>query len=153
MQFELKRLHLLREEYPMKQLEKYADHAYLLLRIVSGLMFSFHGMQKVLGIYTELQPPVGSQLWFGGVIEVVAGVAIVLGLQTRLAAFICSGEMAVAYFQFHWKFQTGPEFFPAINKGELAVLYCFVFLYIACKGSGIWSLDNRFLKPLKPPTG
>jgi putative oxidoreductase len=51
--------------------------------------------------------------------------------------------MAVAYIQFHWKFQFGPEFFPAINDGDVAILYCFVFLYIACRGSGIWSLDKR----------
>ena len=65
-----------------------------------------------------------------------------LGLQTRMAAFLCSGEMAVAYCQFHWKFQLGSQFFPAINKGELAVLYSFVFLSIACRGGGKWKLDK-----------
>jgi len=105
-------------------------------------MFSFHGAQKVLGVLTEFQPPIGSQPWIGGVIELVGGLAIMPGLRTRWSAFICSGEMAVAYFQFHWKFQLGPAFFPSVNKGELAVLYCFVFLLIACKGAGIWSLDR-----------
>jgi putative oxidoreductase len=126
----------------MKQLAKYSDHAYALLRIVSGFMFSFHGMQKVLGLLTEMQPPVGSQLWIGGVIELVGGLAIMLGLRTRWAAFICSGEMAVAYFQFHWKLQLGTAFFPIVNKGELAVLYCFVFFLIACKGPVKWGLDR-----------
>ena len=126
----------------MKQLAKYESQAYALMRIVAGFMFSFHGAQKVLGMLAEMQPAIGSQLWIGGVIELVGGLAIMLGLGTRWAAFICSGEMAVAYFQFHWKFQMGPAFFPGVNKGELAVLYCFVFLLIACKGAGIWSLDK-----------
>ena len=126
----------------MKQLAKYESQAYALMRIVAGFMFLFHGAQKVLGMLAEMQPAIGSQLWIGGVIELVGGLAIMLGLRTRWAAFICSGEMAVAYFQFHWKFQMGPAFFPGVNKGELAVLYCFVFLLIACKGAGIWSLDT-----------
>ena len=126
----------------MKQLAKYADHAYALLRIVSGFMFTFHGAQKVLGVLTEMQPAIGSQLWIGGVIELVGGLAIMLGLGTRWAAFICSGQMAVAYFQFHWKFQMGAMFFPIVNKGELAALYCFVFLLIACKGTVTWGLDR-----------
>ena len=127
----------------MKQLAKYADDAYALLRIVAGLMFLFHGAQKVLGVLSDFQPPVGSQLWTGGVIELVGGALIALGLGTRWAAFICSGEMAVAYFQFHWKFQTGATFFPGVNKGELAVLYCFVFLFIATRGAVKWGLDKR----------
>ena len=126
----------------MKQLATYESQAYALMRIVAGFMFLFHGAQKVLGMLAEMQPVIGSQLWIGGVIELVGGLAIMLGLGTRWAAFICSGEMAVAYFQFHWKFQMGPAFFPGVNKGELAVLYCFVFLLIACKGAGIWSLDK-----------
>ncbi len=127
----------------MKQLAKHAESVYALMRIVAGFLFAFHGAQKVLGILSEFQPPIGSQLWIGGVIELVGGLAIMLGVGTRWAAFICSGEMAVAYFQFHWKFQVGPQIFPAINKGELAVLYCFLFLYIACRGAGKWSLDRE----------
>ncbi|MGD0886051.1 MAG: DoxX family protein [Thermodesulfovibrionales bacterium] len=127
----------------MKWLEKYADHAYTLLRIMAGFMFSFHGAQKILGVLSEFQPSAGSQLWFGGIIELLGGLAVMLGFKTRAAAFLCSGEMAVAYFQFHWKFQIGPKFFPAINKGELAALYCFVFLYIACRGGVKWSLDKK----------
>ena len=127
----------------MRQLEKYADHAYALMRIVTGFMFAFHGAQKILGVLSDFQPPVGSQLWVGGIIELLGGLAVMLGFQTRVAAFLCSGQMAVAYFQFHWKFQLGPNFFPAINKGELAALYCFVFLLIACRGGVTWSLDKR----------
>ena len=126
----------------MKWLGKYADYAYALMRIMSGLMFSFHGAQKILGVLSESQPPVGSQLWFGGIIELLGGLAVMLGFQTRAVAFLCSGQMAVAYFQFHWKFQIGRMFFPALNKGELAVLYCFVFLFIACRGGVKWSLDK-----------
>ena len=126
----------------MKWLERYQDHAYALMRIVAGFMFSFHGVQKILGVLSDFQPPVGSQIWFGGLIELVGGLLILLGLQTRLAAFLCSGEMAVAYFQFHWKFQFGSELFPAVNKGEMAVLYCFVFLFMACRGARKWGLDK-----------
>ena len=128
----------------MKQLAKYGDQAYALMRIVTGFMFSFHGAQKILGILTDMpKPPIGSQMWIGGVIELVAGLLVLIGFQTRLAAFLASGEMAVAYFQFHWKFQLGPQIFPAINKGELAVLYCFVFLLIACRGGVTWCLDKE----------
>ncbi len=127
----------------MKWLTKYADHAYAVLRVVAGFMFSFHGAQKILGVLSEFQPPVGSQLWVGGIIELVGGLAVMAGFQNRAAAFICSGEMAVAYFQFHWKFQLGAQFFPAVNKGELAVLYSFVFLLIACRGAVKWGLDKR----------
>ncbi|MGA2332355.1 MAG: DoxX family protein [Syntrophales bacterium] len=127
----------------MKWLEKYADFAYALLRIVTGFMLSFHGAQKILGVLSEMQPPPGSQLWFGGIIELLCGLAVMLGLKTRPAAFLCSGTMAVAYFQYHWKFQMGANLFPAINKGELAVLYSFVFLFIACRGGVKWYLDKK----------
>jgi putative oxidoreductase len=127
----------------MKLLAKHADTAYALLRIVAGFMFAFHGSQKVLGILSDFRPAFGSQLWIGGLIELIGGLMIMLGFSTRWAAFICSGEMAVAYFQFHWKFQIGSHFFPAINKGELAALYSFVFLYIACRGGVKWSLDAK----------
>ncbi len=127
----------------MKGLAGFADHAYALMRIMAGLMFAFHGAQKVLGVLSDFHPPVGSQLWIGGLIELLGGLAVMLGFQTRIAAFLCSGEMAVAYFQFHWKFQLGPNFFPGINKGELAVLYCFVFLFIACRGGVKWCVGKR----------
>lgn len=127
----------------MKQLAKYQDQAYALMRIVVGFMFAFHGIQKTFGVLSDFRPEVGSQIWFGGLIELIGGILVMIGLQTRWAAFLSSGTMAVAYFQFHWKFQGGSAFFPAINKGELAALYCFVFLYIACRGGVMWCLDKR----------
>ena len=127
----------------MKWLERYSDHAYALMRIVSGFMFGFHGAQKILGILSDFQPHFGSQLWIGGLLELVGGLALLLGFQTRVFAFICSGEMAVAYIQFHWKLQLGAKIFPAVNQGELAVLYCFVFLFMACRGGVKWSLDKH----------
>ncbi len=126
----------------MKQLEKYADYAYALMRIVTGFIFLFHGAQKILGVLSEFQPPTWSQLWFGGIIELVGGLMVLLGFQTRAAAFLCSGTMAVAYIPVHWKFQIGAQLFPAVNKGELALLYCFVFLFIACRGGVKWCLDK-----------
>lgn len=127
----------------MKQLEKFSDSAYAMLRIVAGFMFSFHGVQKIFGVLSDHAVEVGSQLWIGGLIELVAGVLIMVGLQTRIAAFLASGTMAVAYFQFHWKFQMDTAFFPTINKGELAALYCFVFLYISTRGAVKWGLDRK----------
>ncbi|MSR77508.1 MAG: DoxX family protein [Candidatus Omnitrophica bacterium] len=129
----------------MKLLEKFSDYAYALLRMVTGFMLTFHGFQKILGVLAgqQPQPPVGSQLWYGGLIELFGGLAVMLGFRTRWAAFLASGMMAVAYFQFHWKFQLGPQFLPGVNHGELAVLYCFVFFFIACRGSGKWSLDKK----------
>jgi len=124
-------------------LNPFAELSYSLLRMVSGLLFAFHGVQKVFGVLIDQAPAFGTQLWVGGVIELVCGLAIFLGLSTSLAAFLASGTMAVAYFQFHWMFQTDEQFFPAVNKGELAVVYCFLFLYVACRGGGAWSLDRR----------
>jgi putative oxidoreductase len=132
----------------MNRLAKYTDQAYALMRIIAGFMFTFHGAQKILGILTDSQPAMGSQLWFGGLIELICGLLVMVGFRTRWAAFLASGEMAVAYFQFHWKFRLGPEFFPIINKGELAALYCFVFLFIACRGGAIWCLDRKERIPM-----
>jgi putative oxidoreductase len=126
----------------MKWLEKFEDYAYALLRMATGFLFAFHGVQLILGVFSEFQPPAWSQLWFGGIIELVGGLLVVLGYQTRAAAFLCSGTMAVAYLQYHWKFQLGSQLFPAVNKGELSVLYSFIFLLIACRGGIKWSLDK-----------
>lgn len=111
---------------------------------MAGLAFSFHGMQKVFGWLSPFMPPAGSQLWFGGLIELGCGLLIALGLFTRPAAFLASGTMAVAYTQFHWKlaFAAG-MWLPAVNKGELALIYCFLFLFIAARGGGSASLDGR----------
>jgi putative oxidoreductase len=127
----------------MNWLERHTDSAYALLRIVAGFMFCFHGCQKVFGLLTESHPSVGTQIWFGGWIELLGGLAIMLGFRSRIAAFVCSGEMAVAYFQYHSKLQMGSKLFPAINKGELAALYCFVFLLIATRGGVKWCIDRR----------
>ncbi len=124
-------------------LEPRVEPAYTLLRVAAGAMFSFHGLQKTFGVLTESRPALGTQLWFGGLIELVCGAAIALGILTRWAAFLASGTMAVAYFQFHWKFDLGSRLLPAMNKGELALLYSLVFLFIACRGGGRWSLDGR----------
>ncbi len=126
-----------------RQLQPHTERAYAVLRIMSGLMFSFHGFQKILGIFTEHQPGFGSQIWIGGLIELLAGLAIALGALTSWAAFLASGTMAVAYTQFHWKLAFDRAFFPAINDGELALIYAFLFLYLACRGAGIWSVDGR----------
>lgn len=126
----------------MKSLKKFEDHAYAALRIMSGLMFTFHGAQKILGVFAESPVPFGTQIWLGGIIELLGGLAIALGFKTRWAAFLSSGTMAVAYFQFHWKFQFDSNFLPGVNRGEMAVIYCFVFLLIACRGAGKWSLDK-----------
>jgi putative oxidoreductase len=123
-------------------LSPYTEAAYAALRIVSGLTFAFHGVQKLFGVLTEHVPPVLSQVWVGGVIELVGGTLIALGLWTRCAAFLASGMMAVAYTQFHWKLQFDQNFFPTINKGELALIYTFVFLFIACRGAGRASLES-----------
>jgi len=122
----------------------FSEVAYSLLRIVAGFLFSFHGAQKVLGLLADpaMMPPVGSELWIGGVIELVAGFLILIGLLVPFAAFLASGQMAVAYFQFHWKFVFDQNFFPIMNHGELAVVYCFLFLFIATRGAGKWSVDN-----------
>jgi putative oxidoreductase len=119
--------------------------AYTLLRVVAGGMFCCHGMQKILGwLTTSAGPAVGSQTWVGGIIELVGGALIALGLFTRVLAFLASGTMAVAYFQYHWKLQLGGyKWLPIVNKGELAALYCFVFLFIAARGAGPVSLDRR----------
>jgi len=121
--------------------------AYALLRIVSGALFAFHGAQKIFGVLSEHSIEVGSQAWIGGVIELVCGAMIALGFFTGFAAFLASGMMAVAYFQFHWKFRFDANFFPAVNQGELAVVYCFLFFFMIFAGSGAWSLDARRRRP------
>ena len=111
------------------------------LRIVTGLVFMEHGTGKLLGFPPGLpfidKMPAGL-LYFTGTMELVGGLLITLGLFTRPAAFVLSGFMAVAYFMAHFP----RSFFPAINFGEPAVLYCFVFLYLAAAGPGPWSIDR-----------
>ena len=117
---------------------------YLLLRVVAGLLFFQAGALLLFGWFGGMPghpgstAPLMSQVGIGGVLEVVGGIAIILGLLTRPVAFVLSGEMAVAYWQFH-----APNgAWPIVNHGELAVLLCFLFLYMAANGAGDWSLDE-----------
>lgn len=120
---------------------KYSSYIYAVLRIVTGFLFLWHGSQKLLGY-----PPsasgggeLSSVMAIGGAIELFGGLLIMIGLLTRIAAFISSGTMAVAYFGWHFSMDA---FLPIVNRGELAVLYCFVLLFIAARGSGILSVDS-----------
>jgi putative oxidoreductase len=125
-------------------LGRYSAQLYALLRIVAGLTFMQHGAQKILGALGGFggQPGQHAQYFsrFGlaGFIELFGGLLLVLGLFAGFVAFICSGEMAFAYFLAH--FPRG--FFTVQNQGELAVVYCFLFLYIASRGAGTWSIDS-----------
>jgi len=123
----------------------WSDVALTLLRIVAGFLFFCHGAQKMLGWFADtgtppMHPAFPSIVWFSGVIELVGGAMIALGILTRFAAFIASGEMAVAYFMAH--FPHG--WVPLQNHGELAVLYCFVFLFFAAHGGGPHSLERSW---------
>ncbi len=119
------------------------DIAYTLLRLVSGLSFSLHGMQKILGWFGGSRPHTLSQLWFAGLIELTCGLAVALGLEARWAAFLASGEMAVAYIQVHWQLHWDYRILPVVNKGELTLVYCFLFLYVAARGNGRFSLGGQ----------
>jgi len=121
----------------MNFLSAYTAQSYALMRIVTGFLFLWHGSQKLFGF-----PPAGEMpgyiKWIAGSIELFGGALVMLGLFTRPAAFLCSGLMAAAYWMAHGT----QDLLPILNKGELAALYCFVFLLISTKGSGIWSLDG-----------
>lgn len=119
-------------------LGRYSPYFYAILRIVAGLLFAMHGSQKLLGWPGGGDTvPLASMMGVAGIIELVGGILIALGFLASWAAFIASGEMAVAFFRAHF-----PEHWnPLVNQGELAVLYCFLFLYMAAHGSGIWSVD------------
>ena len=121
-------------------MRQYHGHTYALFRIVIGFLFLWHGMSKLFGIPTP--PPPGAPpfiVYVGGGIELVAGGLVMLGLFTRWAAFIASGEMAVAY----WLAHGTHALLPIQNQGEPAVFYCFAFLFIAAHGAGRWSLDGE----------
>jgi putative oxidoreductase len=120
-------------------LRKLEPQAYALLRIATGLLFLFHGLQKMFGLFGGQRVPFASLMGAAGIIELVGGGLVMIGLLTPLAAFVCSGEMAYAYFTAHQPSGT----WPIQNRGELAALYAFVFLYIATRGTGIWGVDKK----------
>ena len=110
-----------------------------ILRIVVGLMFLEHGLSKLFGFpVASMHPGVFQLLWFASVIETVGGVLLTIGLFTRYAAFIMSGEMAIGYFHSHFP----KSFFPIANGGDAAILFCFIFFYIFVAGGGCWSVDR-----------
>lgn len=121
-------------------LDKYAPHILGLVRIVAGLLFLEHGLMKLVGFPAPMGhgalPPL---ILAAGIIELVAGVLIVLGLFSRYAAFIASGEMAFAYFIGHFPH----SFWPALNGGDDAILFCFIFLYLAASGPGAWAMNRK----------
>ena len=121
--------------------ERYTPHALAVLRIVTALIFLEHGSQKLFGFPAAPPgglPPALSLFWFGGVLEFFGGLLLLVGLFTRCAAFVLAGEMAVAY----WMVHAPKSFFPVLNGGDAAILYCFVFLYLVIAGPGLWSIDR-----------
>jgi putative oxidoreductase len=120
------------------QFDRFQPHVLSILRIMAGLLFCEHGMAKLIGFPPHGHMPGFMELeWFAGTIEFTGGALVALGLFTRAAAFIMSGEMAIGYFMDH----APRSFFPLLNGGEAAVLFCFVFLYFVFAGAGPWSLD------------
>ena len=120
----------------------FAPHFHALLRIVSGFMFTLAGTSKLFAFPVGMPPDnsvatVGTQVWFGGVLETIGGLLIMIGLCTRPVAFLLAGEMAVAYFQFHYP----RSFWPTVNGGVSAVLYCWIFFWMSAAGAGPWSVD------------
>jgi putative oxidoreductase len=116
-----------------------------ILRIVVGLLFLEHALIKLAGFPPGGKPglqDVGSYLWIAGIVELVTSILIILGLFTRVAAFFAAGEMAIAYWTVHAKM----GFYPAVNRGEAAILYCFVFLYLVAAGPGAWSIDGALTR-------
>jgi putative oxidoreductase len=125
---------------PMSQLEIWSPRVLAAMRIVTALLFMEHGLMKLVAFPAAtpgLPTPLPAILVVAALIEVVGGALITVGLFTRIAAFICSGEMAAAYFMAH----ASKSFWPAVNQGDAAILFSFVFLYIAFAGAGAWSLD------------
>ena len=118
-------------------LGRYSEVVYALMRMVVGLLFACHGAQKLFGVFGGQNIPSSPLMVTAGVIELIGGGLVALGLWAGYAAFVASGHMAVAYFMMH----APGGFWPIANKGEPAVLFCFIFLYIASRGSGRLSVD------------
>jgi len=122
-------------------LDAWAPRMLSVLRIVAGLCFLEHGTMKLLHFPESMGPgPLPPLMLVAGILELVGGALLVIGLLTRPVAFVLAGEMAIAYFMAH--FSKSP--YPALNGGEAAVLYCFIFLYLACAGGGPWGVDGWF---------
>jgi len=137
----------------MKSLNRFADPVYCIMRLIIGLMFACHGGQKLLGFPGGGHGGAQGLMLIGGIIELVGGLMIALGFLTRLAAFISAGEMAVAYFMVHAAGKAighapspTEQFFPILNKGELAVALCWLFLFMVFYGGGRWSIDAFIFK-------
>lgn len=126
----------------------YAPYALAALRIIAGLLFMEHGTQKLFGFpglpSSGVLPPAFGIMWVGAVLELVGGFLIVIGLFTRPVAFVLAGEMAVAY----WMFHAPSNFYPALNGGDAAILFCFIFLYFAARGAGPFSVDGSRARTL-----
>jgi putative oxidoreductase len=125
----------------------HADRIYAIFRIVIGFLFACHGAQKLFGAFGGQQVQLASLMGLAGIIEFFGGLLVMIGLFTSWAAFLASGMMAVAYFMAHAK----GGFWPIVNHGEPAVIYCFLFLYIASRGSGPYSLDSMLFRGRTQP--
>ena len=119
-------------------LESVQDQAYALLRIVAGFLFIWHGSQKLFNFPLDFPFPLGPLIYSAAAIELIGGVLVMIGFLTRPVAFLCSGTMAFAYWYAHGI----NGFFPIVNHGEISALYCFIFLFVASKGAGIWSIES-----------
>lgn len=131
-------------------LDRFAPLALSLMRIVFALTFFAHGTQKILGFpASDMNPAAFSLSWIAGVLELFGGALLIVGLFTRPVAFILSGQMAFAYFLAH----APKSFFPALNGGDAAILFCFGFLYLVFAGAGPLSLDALRERRFDSPTG
>jgi putative oxidoreductase len=130
----------------LDSLERHVPVVLSIVRIVTALIFMEHGTQKLFDFPASAEggsQPAGSFFWFGGVLEAAGGLLLLVGLFTRPVAFTLSGEMAIAY----WMFHAPKSFFPVLNGGDSAILYCFIFLLLVFTGPGAWSLDRLLRRP------
>jgi len=130
----------------MRFLRKYEAQTFALMRLVAGILFACHGAQKLFGAFGSPGAGGNTLMLVAGVVEFAGGILIALGLWAGPAAFVASGQMAVAYFKAH----APGGAWPIVNHGELSVVYCFLFLYIAAHGSGIWSVDQTLARKRRP---
>src|SRR6266704_480638 len=143
----------------MNFLSRFTDPVYCVVRLIVGLVYACHGGQKLLGFPGGGHSGAHGLMLVGGIVELVGGFLIAFGLLTRLAAFVSSGEMAVAYFMVHaaGKAVGHPptpveQFFPILNKGELAIVLCWIFLFMVFYGAGRWSIDALLFRKSAPAT-